>query len=61
MRAASEKGRLAMRRKWALVLLGLGAVLGFASGFHDLRHGAHPRGHFGPPCYVDGRPWLFGF
>jgi hypothetical protein len=49
-----------MRRKMALVLLGLGALLGFASGFRDVRHGAHGHGHFGAPCY-DGRSWLFGF
>lgn len=48
-----------MRRKMALVLLGLGAVLGFASGFHELRHGLHaPRGG---SCYVGGRSWLFEF
>jgi hypothetical protein len=48
-----------MRRKMALVLLGFGALLGFASGFHDLRHGAH--GHRGAPCYGHERSWLFGF
>jgi hypothetical protein len=48
-----------MRRKMALVLLGLGALLGFASGFHDLRHGVH--GWRGAPCYGHERSWLFGF
>jgi hypothetical protein len=50
-----------MRRKLALVLLGLGTILGFASGFHDLRYMAHHRGHWGAPCYADGRSWLFGY
>jgi hypothetical protein len=50
-----------MRRKLALVVLGLGMLVGFASGFRDLRHGAHQRGHWGGPCYGEGRSWLFGF
>jgi hypothetical protein len=45
-----------MRRSMALVLLGLGALLGFASGFRDLRHGVHHRGHWGAPCYFDRAP-----
>ena len=36
-----------MRRKFWMVLLGLGAVAGFASGFHSLRHYG---GAFGPGC-----------
>ena len=48
-----------MRRNLVLVLLGLGAVLGFASGLHDLRYGA--RGHRGATCYGHERSWLFGF
>ena len=49
-----------MRRRLALVLLGLGALLGFASGFHQLRHGVH--GHHGHhSCYLDGRSWPFEF
>jgi hypothetical protein len=48
-----------MRRRMALVLLGLGALLGFASGFSELRHGVH--GHRGHPCYLDRRSWLFEY
>ncbi|HTV25304.1 MAG TPA: hypothetical protein VMG12_41705 [Polyangiaceae bacterium] len=50
-----------MRRRLALVLLGLGAVLGFASGFQQLRHHGlhgHPGHH---SCYLDGRSWPFEF
>jgi hypothetical protein len=43
----------------ALVLLGLGALLGFASGFHELRQGLHGRHRH--PCYLDGRSWLFEY
>lgn len=46
------------RRTLALVLLGLGTLLGFASGFHSLRH---HHGHHGPPCYVGERSWPFEF
>jgi hypothetical protein len=35
-----------MRRKLLMVLLGLGAVAGFASGFARLCHAGY--GHFGP-------------
>ena len=45
-----------MRRNVALVLLGVGALIGFASGFLDLRHGAYHRGHWGVPCYFDPGP-----
>jgi len=45
-----------MRRRLALVLLGLGVVLGYASGFHTLRHG-----HWGYSCYPGERSWLFGY
>jgi hypothetical protein len=41
----------------ALVLLGLGALLGFASGFRELTHGVQ-RHH---PCYLHGRSWLFEY
>ena len=47
-----------MRRKLALVLLGLGAVLGYASGFHALRHGGWHAG-WADSCYSH-RSWLFG-
>lgn len=47
-----------MRRTMALVLLALGTVLGFASGFHSLRHG---HGLHGGSCYLDGLAWRFGF
>ena len=47
-----------MRRRLALVLLGLGVVLGYASGFHALRHGHH---HWGYSCYPGERSWLFGY
>jgi hypothetical protein len=50
-----------MRRKLALVLLGLGTLLGFACGLSELRHMTRHHGHFGAPCYVDGRSWLYGF
>jgi hypothetical protein len=41
----------------ALVLFGLGALLGFAAGFREIRHGVqHHR-----PCYLEGRPWLFEY
>jgi hypothetical protein len=39
-----------MRRKLALVLLGLGTLLGFASGFHAVCHGHY--GHWHSPCYL---------
>jgi hypothetical protein len=49
-----------MRRKMALVLLGLGTLLGYASGFHAIRHhGLH--GHRHAPCYLDGGSWLSGY
>jgi hypothetical protein len=41
-----------MRRKLALVLLGLGTLLGFASGFHSVRHAVH-HGHWHSPCYME--------
>jgi len=48
------------RRTLALVLLGLGTLLGFASGFRSLRHaGAH--GQHGAPCYLGERSWPFEF
>ena len=42
-----------MRKFW-MVLLGLGAVAGFASGFHSLRHHG---GAFGPGCCHSHGPW----
>ncbi len=49
-----------MRRYTALVLLGLGTLLGYASGFHSVRH-ARAHGHWHAPCYLDGGSWLSGY
>jgi hypothetical protein len=43
----------------ALVLLGLGALVGFASGFREIRHDV--QGHRGHPCYLGERSWLFEY
>jgi hypothetical protein len=41
-----------MRRAFWLVVLGLGAVAGFASGFHSVRHHGHgPDGVFNEGCW----------
>ncbi|HWO10553.1 MAG TPA: hypothetical protein VNN80_13770 [Polyangiaceae bacterium] len=48
------------RRTLALVLLGLGTLLGFASGFRSLRH-AGEHGLRAAPCYFGDRPWRFEF
>lgn len=48
------------RRYWALVLLGLGTLGGYASGFQSLRHaGMYGQRH--STRHLERGSWLFGY